>query len=46
MKRPFYLVFMGTGERINLNESNELHPNEYAIGERVVLVYEPNDPND
>lgn len=46
MKRPFYLVFMGTGERIGLNESNELHPNEYAIGERVILVYEPNDPNE
>ena len=46
MKKPSFIILLDSGERLDLNESNELHPNEFALGERVILVYEPKNPNE
>ena len=45
MKAPFYIIFLTSGERVELYP-NENRPNEFTLGERLTFAYEPNDPNE
>ena len=46
MKAPSYIILLESGERLDLSKANELCPNEYSLGERLIFAYEPNDPNE